>query len=1076
MAKCIGLLVALAALALNGAAGTHEQEVVCYLASWSVYRPSAGKFNIEDIDPTLCTTLIYAFAGLDEITFAMKPIDPRYDVRERAIERAVGLKSQNPLLKVVVAVGGWTEGSTKYSAMASNATSRRAFIDSAIGFIQEYKLDGLDLDWEYPATRGGVPADKENFVLLVKELKEEFSKHGWSLTAAVAADKGIIGVAYNIPELSQHLDFLHIASYDYHGKWDGQTGHNAPLYPRDDESPEDKMRNVAHTVMMYLDAGAPPEKVVLGLGFFGRSYLLQDPTNNGFGAPTLTSAFAGPYTKEEGFLGYNEICETQTTEGGQWTLIWQKSHQVPYMYKDNMWISYDDTMSVGLKVAFAQKLGLGGIMVWSVDTDDFNGNCSQTGMRYPLLNAVKKALSSHTVMRPGSSINGSISEQLVPDGTVFKFEQETHIPDNTSVTEPELEGEPRGFSIEGILSEKTPEQEPHNVPDSISVSEPQFEEPHSVQDSVSISKTLEDAQGVSGIDSVSDVRPEESQGVPVDDTVTEMNPAEPHGVPIGFSELEVTPEGESHNVSVDGTVSEIKPEEAQADPVDGSKSEVNPEESHDVPVDGSTLEENHEEPPNAVNDARIPKTLDGQAPLDNDSVSDVKPEKSQGVPEDGIVSEMKPEEPHGVAVDGSGLEAVPEEPHNVSTDGSVFEIKPEEPHAVPNDSSVHDIKPEEPHVVPVNGSEHEIISEEPHVVPVNGSEHENISEEPHVPVNGSEHEITPEEPHGVPVDGNVSEIISKEPNVPVDGNVPETISEEPHVPVDGNVHEVIPEEPHDVPVDSNVHEVISEEPHIVSDNSSVSEMKPEEELQGFVFGEIPEEPHGTPVNPKALLPVGRTIPLEVINTESILNGTEEDLTQVMQTSVMPEMDEHSTMESMLEMETESSTTFMPEVEEHSSTTAMPGMPEHSTMTSIPDMEDMEENNTMIAVPEMEEKMTSTFASVDLDDLHNISPTPDINDLQSISIVPDLHDRKHMPSTPEKGVIHGVTTQKEMEVHSVTKPTFERGDKSLDTNTLEDPKEANKGRTNYRGARGGSGICIPAASAILVLLVAAMALC
>ncbi|ROT62547.1 chitinase 4 [Penaeus vannamei] len=250
----------------DGAAGTHEQEVVCYLASWSVYRPSAGKFNIEDIDPTLCTTLIYAFAGLDEITFAMKPIDPRYDVRERAIERAVGLKSQNPLLKVVVAVGGWTEGSTK-----------------------QYKLDGLDLDWEYPATRGGVPADKENFVLLVKELKEEFSKHGWSLTAAVAADKGIIGVAYNITELSQHLDFLHIASYDYHGKWDGQTGHNAPLYPRDDESPEDKMRNVAHTVMMYLDAGAPPEKVVLGLGFFGRSYLLQDPTNNGFGAPTLSS-------------------------------------------------------------------------------------------------------------------------------------------------------------------------------------------------------------------------------------------------------------------------------------------------------------------------------------------------------------------------------------------------------------------------------------------------------------------------------------------------------------------------------------------------------------------------------------------------------------------------------------------------------------------------------------------------------------------------------------------------------------------------------------------------------------------
>lgn len=58
---------------------------------------------------------------------------------------------------------------------------------------------------------------------------------------------------------------------------------------------------------MYLDAGAPPEKVVLGLGFFGRSYLLQDPASNTIGAPTLPSAFAGPYTKEDGFLGYNEV-------------------------------------------------------------------------------------------------------------------------------------------------------------------------------------------------------------------------------------------------------------------------------------------------------------------------------------------------------------------------------------------------------------------------------------------------------------------------------------------------------------------------------------------------------------------------------------------------------------------------------------------------------------------------------------------------------------------------------------------------------------------------------------------------
>lgn len=57
----------------------HDQEVVCYLGSWAVYRPGLGKFSIEDIDPTLCTSLIYAFVGIDNTTYTMKSLDPQYD-------------------------------------------------------------------------------------------------------------------------------------------------------------------------------------------------------------------------------------------------------------------------------------------------------------------------------------------------------------------------------------------------------------------------------------------------------------------------------------------------------------------------------------------------------------------------------------------------------------------------------------------------------------------------------------------------------------------------------------------------------------------------------------------------------------------------------------------------------------------------------------------------------------------------------------------------------------------------------------------------------------------------------------
>lgn len=77
-----------------------------------------------------------------------------------------------------------------------------------------------------------------------------------------------------------------------------------------------------------------------------------------------------------------QICERQITESGAWHIVWQKAHQVPYMFRDNMWVGFDDDISLNLKVAYAQNKGLGGIMIWSIDTDDFKGACSQQRVKY----------------------------------------------------------------------------------------------------------------------------------------------------------------------------------------------------------------------------------------------------------------------------------------------------------------------------------------------------------------------------------------------------------------------------------------------------------------------------------------------------------------------------------------------------------------------------------------------------------------------------------------------------------------------------------------------------------------------
>jgi len=86
--------------------------IVCYLGSWSVYRPAAAKFSPENINPFLCTHLIYAFAGLSS-KYELKPFDSYNDITKEGYRKFTDLKEHNKQLKTLIAVGGWNEGSAR---------------------------------------------------------------------------------------------------------------------------------------------------------------------------------------------------------------------------------------------------------------------------------------------------------------------------------------------------------------------------------------------------------------------------------------------------------------------------------------------------------------------------------------------------------------------------------------------------------------------------------------------------------------------------------------------------------------------------------------------------------------------------------------------------------------------------------------------------------------------------------------------------------------------------------------------------------------------------------------------------
>ncbi|KAF5280513.1 hypothetical protein FQA39_LY18035, partial [Lamprigera yunnana] len=355
--------------------GDRSPQVFCYMTNWSQKRPGLGKFVPENVDHKLCTHIVYAFATLKNHKLA-EASDKDIDM----YERVVALRDKNPELKILLAIGGWAFGSTPFKDLTGNVFRMNQFVYDAIELLRDYKFNGLDVDWEYP--RGS--DDREMYVNLLKELRLAFEGEAKSsgqprllLTAAVPASFEAIAAGYDVPEISKYLDFINVMTYDFHGQWERTVGHNSPLFPLE----------------KWVKQGAPKEKLMIGMPTYGRSFELVNTSQFDIGAPALSGGKPGQFTSEAGFMSYYEICDFLQTENT--TLVWDNEQQVPFAYRNDQWVGFDDERSLKTKIAWLKEEGFGGIMIWSIDMDDFRGTCG--GLKYPLINAMKQELQGYRV-------------------------------------------------------------------------------------------------------------------------------------------------------------------------------------------------------------------------------------------------------------------------------------------------------------------------------------------------------------------------------------------------------------------------------------------------------------------------------------------------------------------------------------------------------------------------------------------------------------------------------------------------------------------------------------------------------
>ncbi|XP_039499728.1 mucin-5AC isoform X4 [Drosophila santomea] len=392
-------LFLLCALAYCINEASSEGRVVCYYTNWSVYRPGTAKFNPQNINPYLCTHLVYAFGGFTKDN-QMKPFDKYQDIEQGGYAKFTGLKTYNKQLKTMIAIGGWNEASSRFSPLVASNERRQQFIKNILKFLRQNHFDGIDLDWEYPAHReGGKSRDRDNYAQFVQELRAEFEREAEKtgrtrllLTMAVPAGIEYIDKGYDVPKLNKYLDWFNVLTYDFHSSHEPSVNHHAPLYSLEEDSEYnyDAELNIDYSIKYYLKAGADRDKLVLGIPTYGRSYTLINEESTELGAPAEGPGEQGDATREKGYLAYYEICQT-LKDDPEWTVVQPNANVMgPYAYRRNQWVGYDDEAIVRKKAEYVVAQGLGGIMFWAIDNDDFRGTCN--GKPYPLIEAAKEAM------------------------------------------------------------------------------------------------------------------------------------------------------------------------------------------------------------------------------------------------------------------------------------------------------------------------------------------------------------------------------------------------------------------------------------------------------------------------------------------------------------------------------------------------------------------------------------------------------------------------------------------------------------------------------------------------------------
>ncbi|UNI24905.1 Chitinase [Purpureocillium takamizusanense] len=331
-----------------------------------------GQHNVVPVDANLTadiTHVVLAFMRSD--TFNVDQSPPQWPLFTTVDQ----VRPQfTPGTKIMIAIGGWGD-SLGFEEAARDAKARDRWAGQVAAMVAQTGADGVDIDWEYPGGNRDdykqVPNDKRKwevdaFCRLLDALRASLGTHKILSIAVPALERDLMAFAPStVPRIIRSVDFINVMTYDMMNRRDTTVRHHSGVADSRD------------ALQRYVDRGAPPAMLNLGLGYYVKWFMTQDcDSDRPLGCRTqgLEDPDTGADTgKTAAFSWHDEVPSELAESFARARSRGAYFEDGSYGYWDEAerrWWSFDTPQTIERKLAdVVGPFHAGGVFAWGIGED-----------------------------------------------------------------------------------------------------------------------------------------------------------------------------------------------------------------------------------------------------------------------------------------------------------------------------------------------------------------------------------------------------------------------------------------------------------------------------------------------------------------------------------------------------------------------------------------------------------------------------------------------------------------------------------------------------------------------------------